>query len=71
MRKSILTILALLFKGLLFYWIGIVLGLGSFDPESSLLNQSWKVYLFLYLPLLVGTERFMILLIESITESKT
>lgn len=55
----------------LFYYLGLVLGLGSFDVESSLINQNWGVYFFLYLPLAMGIEGFIITAIEAFQESKT
>lgn len=54
----------------LFYYVGLILGLGSFDPESSLLYQNWKVYIFLYLPLAMGTEGLLVAAIEAYEESK-
>lgn len=47
------------------YYIGLILGLGSFDSESSLIYQNWKVYIFLYLPLSMGIETLIITAIEA------
>jgi len=63
-------VIVFVLKCLLFYYVGLYLGLGNYDSESSLLVQNWKVYLFLYLPLAMGTEGLITTLLEAIRESK-
>lgn len=69
--KTLSRILAFLFKCVLFWFFGLYLGLGSYDPSHSFLDQSWKVYLLLYLPLAMGIEGFIITAIEAIQESNS
>lgn len=70
MRRIVIYILVMLMKMTLFYYLGLVLGLGSYDPESSMLWQNWKVYLLLYLPLAMGIEGLIVTLIEVWEENR-
>lgn len=69
--KTLSRILAFLFKCVLFWFFGLYLGLGSYDPSSSFVDQSWTVYILLYLPLAMGIEGLIIQAIEAIQESKS
>ena len=64
MRRIVIYIIAMMIKISLFYYLGLVLGLGSYDPESSMLWQNWKVYIFLYLPLALGIDGLILTGIE-------
>lgn len=68
--KITIKIFVFTIKCLLLGVFGLWLGLGSYDPESSLLYQNWKVYIFLYLPLAMGTEGLLVAAIEAYEESK-
>jgi len=68
LKNIIVKIIVWSIKLSIFYWLGLILGLGSFDSESSFLWQNWRVYIFLYLPLAMGIEGFIVTAIESISE---
>lgn len=58
-------------KFLLFGYFGLWLGLGNYDPDSTLFYQSWKVYVFLYLPLAMGIESLVAAAAEAYVEGKS
>ncbi len=65
-----IKVLAFLAKMILLYYLGFVLGIGSYDPQSSLLGQNWRVWIFLYLPLAMGIESLIATIAEVIRPAK-
>jgi len=68
--RTTAMILVWMFKISIAYYFGLVLGLGSYDPSSSLIYQNWKVWILLYLPLAMGIEALIVTVIEAHEESK-
>lgn len=55
MEKFTIRLISLGMK-LLLFWVTIDLVFESYVPSVSILGQNWRVFIFLYLPFLLGLE---------------
>jgi hypothetical protein len=70
MKRIIIKTIAILAKICLLYYLGFRLGLGSYDPDSTVLYQNWRVWFFLYFPMGIGIESMLVTVLEAMIKAK-